>query len=159
MRSNWSSPRLDTSLKRATYPVLAGLAAIAVIFGIVWLLAWWQARNLDISDARFQPGPVRLLAERIAEDGQPIVFPAAEGTKSLAIWHEGSDVDTGWHTYTVNSPDLSCDKLLQFDDGELVDQCTAARYPLTGKGLAQFDWEVTLNGTLSINPRLDAASR
>jgi hypothetical protein len=149
-------PTLDTPFKRAVLPVVAGIVVLAAVFGVLWLGALWLTPRIDPSDNRFEPGRVATLMPRIAEEGRPRVFPAPAGQQNLAIWHTGTDPDRGWHAYSINSLDPECDQLIQFDPlgADLVDPCTNERYPFTGEGLTQFEWEVSPAGVLRINPRI-----
>jgi hypothetical protein len=152
-------PTLDTPFKRAVLPIVAGSVVIAMVFGILWLGALYLTPRIDVSDNRFEPGKVATLVPRIAQEGRPRVFPAPAGQQNLAIWHEGPDPDAGWFAYSINSTDPQCRDLIQFDPlaADLVDPCTTLRYPLTGEGLLQFEWEVSPAGVLRINPRVDPA--
>jgi hypothetical protein len=135
-RSGAGGPRLRSPFARAVVPVLAGLAVLAVLFGLLWLIAAVVTRNADQHDRRvgadvFEVGRVDRLADSVARDG-PILFPnlAGEaGRRPVGLDHEGPTDFDGWRVFSlrpVGAP-ASCLVSLDRTTKELTD-CNGQTY-------------------------------
>jgi hypothetical protein len=85
--------------------VAAGIAFLAVLFGLTWLVAAWVSGNpenvTNLGDRTFQVGTVNRVSEQIAQNG-PILFPDLrdpEGTRSIVLDHAGDDPTVGWRVF------------------------------------------------------------
>ena len=99
------APRLRSPLARAVVPVLGGVAFFALFFGGLWLVALVINDRADqgtrIGSAVFEVGPVKTLAETVADDG-PLLFPdlkSPDGVRSIVLDHAGDDPARGWQVY------------------------------------------------------------
>jgi hypothetical protein len=98
--------KLRSPLARAVVPVLAGIALIAVIAGVLWGMASYISSGEGESSERFLPtelelGPVEALADEVAENG-PLLLPelgTAIGTRSVVVDHSGTVAADGWRIY------------------------------------------------------------
>ena len=151
------SPRRPSSTQRA---VVTGI--VAVVLGLAALLAvsvLSSRGDVDIrlGDDRFSVGRTERLAERIALDRRPFLFSDVSGRQSrdLYIQHLGDDPAAGWLAFAARAPgqdDRACALVWDVADQELVDPCTAARFPADGTGLTRYPVEVT-DGLLFVDLR------
>lgn len=99
-------PELKTPFARATVPVALGIGVIALMAGLLWLLAAYITDNPGNNSERvtapeWTVGPVDSLAEIVASDG-PLLFQEPGGDdagRSIVIDHQGSDPTNGWRVY------------------------------------------------------------
>jgi hypothetical protein len=104
-------PTLRSPVARAVVPVVAGMAFIALLFGILWLAAVVLSRNADDLDVRlgddvFEVGRVDRLADEIAERG-PLLFPGLvgpAGERPVGLDHAGSTDTEGWRVFSLRPP-------------------------------------------------------
>ena len=99
------TPRLRSPLARAVVPVLGGVAFFAVFFAGLWIVATVindrAEPGTQIGESVFEVGPVKALAESVAEDG-PMLFPdlkSPDGVRSIVLDHGGADPAKGWQVY------------------------------------------------------------
>ena len=86
--------------------MLAGVALIAVIAGVLWGMAAYISRGGGDTSERFLPteiemGPVEALADEVDEDG-PLFLPelgTSIGTRSIVVDHTGTVAADGWRIY------------------------------------------------------------
>ena len=124
-------------------PVLAGLAVLAALFGLLWLMAVFVTRNADDADRRigadvFEVGRVDRLADSVERDG-PLLFPnliGPAGERPVGLVHDGSTDFEGWRVFSLQPPGNTSDCLVQVDrstkeledcDGRIVDVAHAPR--------------------------------
>jgi hypothetical protein len=108
---------MRSPVARAVVPVLAGLAVLAAVFGLLWLIAVVVTRNADESDRRigadvFEVGRVDRLADSVARDG-PILFPnlaGPAGRRPVGLAHDGPSDFEGWRVFSLRPAggDASC---------------------------------------------------
>ena len=99
-------PQLRSPFARAVVPVVAGIAALALIGGITWAMAAYISSgdaepNERLAPTEFTIGPVESLADEVAENG-PLLFPelgTAIGTRSIVVDHTGDVAADGWRVY------------------------------------------------------------
>jgi hypothetical protein len=108
-RRDWCAmplPTLRSPVARAVVPVLAGMAFIALLFGILWLAAVILSRNADDLDVRlgdevFEVGRIDRLANEIEERG-PLLFPGLvgpAGERPVGLDHTGDNDVEGWRVF------------------------------------------------------------
>ena len=96
--------RLRSPIARAIVPVIGGIAVLAAMFGVTWVMAEIATDRRAERAPRtgtFVVGPVDDIAATIAERG-PILYPDlrdATGTRSIVIAHFGDDPARGWQVY------------------------------------------------------------
>jgi hypothetical protein len=123
-------PRLRSPLARAVVPVLAGIAALAGLFGLLWIIAVVVTHNADDSDARvgadvFEVGRVDRLADSVERNG-PILFPnliGPAGERPVGLDHDGATDFEGWRVFSLVPAGNAPDCLVEIDrtTKELVD--------------------------------------
>jgi hypothetical protein len=99
-------PELRSPLARAVVPVLAGIAVLAVLALVTWLMALYISRGGAETTERlarttFELGSVDRRAETVAEDG-PILLPGLNtttGDRTIVVNHTGDDPTLGWQVY------------------------------------------------------------
>ncbi len=122
---------------------------VAVVFGVALLIGlsiWSSTGNADLrlGDERFAAGRTDRLAERIATDRRPFLFPDVSGTgggRHLYVHHVGETPEVGWLAFAASAPgevDRNC--YLDWDVAaqDLVDPCTGERFPADGSGLTRY---------------------
>ena len=127
---------------------LAGLAATIVLVFFVVQFASRRPDEVNLGDKRFVVGRADRFAERIDEQGAPILFKdplTSRPGRELYVQHLGDDEEEGWLAIEAYSPGerkLEC--LLSWDPktDEFVDPCSDARYPADGTGLTVYPGEV-----------------
>jgi len=95
--------RPRSSLSRALFPVLGGLAFFALLALATWGIASFMSRNPDRVEDRlaattFEVGSIEFVADQIA-DGGPILFQGLIGDdadRSIVLNHVGDDPGRGW---------------------------------------------------------------
>jgi hypothetical protein len=121
-------------------------------------------RHRRARDKRFVVGRADRFAERIAEQGAPILFKdpltSAPG-RELYVQHLGDDEKEGWlaiEAYAPGERELDC--LLSWDrkTAEFVDPCTKARFPADGAGLTTYPGEVDDRTAVVIDLRTRSSS-
>jgi hypothetical protein len=102
---------LRSPLSRAVVPVAAGLGFFALIALILWgiaaLISHDDAATDRLTGRTFQPGPAKLWADIVAEDG-PVIFPdllGTDGDKTVVLDHVGSDPLNGFTLYLAHPAD------------------------------------------------------
>jgi hypothetical protein len=99
---------MRSPVARAVVPVLAGLAVLIAVFGLLWLIAVVVTRNADETDRRigadvFEVGRVDRLADSVARDG-PILFPnlaGPAGRRPVGLTHDGPNDFEGWRVFSL----------------------------------------------------------
>jgi hypothetical protein len=117
-----AEPRLRSPLARAVVPVLAGLAVIAALFGILWLIAVVVTRGADEHNRRvgadvFEVGRVDRLADSVAKNG-PILFPnlaGPAGQRPVGLDHERTTDFDGWRVFSLRPAGNGPDCLVSLD--------------------------------------------
>lgn len=149
--------------------VAAAVAGVAVALGTAFLVARLASQGdveVRLGDDRFEAGPVESLAEIIAEDGQPILFPdPANFSRAIYVDHAGDDPETGWLALSAFVPDQpECTLVFDPDAGAYVigdeqpESCDrSVTFPRSGAGLRAFPTEVA-EGELFIDLQ-DRAAR
>lgn len=98
--------RLRSPLARAILPVLGGIAVLALIGAVTWIMAITISSGDAETTERLAPSTLRLgsverRAADVAEDG-PLLFPGlntTSGERSIVLNHEGGDPASGWVAY------------------------------------------------------------
>lgn len=96
--------RLRSPIARAVVPVIGGIAVLAAMFGVTWVMAEIATERRSERTPRtgtFVVGRVDDIAATIAERG-PILYPDlrdATGSRSIVIAHFGDDPTRGWQVY------------------------------------------------------------
>ena len=127
---------------------IVGLLATVVLVAFVVQFASRRPDEVNLGDKRFVVGRADRFAERIEEQGAPILFKdplTSKPGRELYVQHLGADEDEGWLAIEAYSPGerkLEC--LLTWDTrtDEFVDPCSDARYPADGTGLTVYPGEV-----------------
>ena len=102
-RSRRDPVKLRSPFARAVVPVLAGIAALALIAAVTWGFAAYISRDGSQASERLAPssfevGTAQNAARIVADDG-PILFPGLNtttGERTLVLNHEGEDPTKGW---------------------------------------------------------------
>jgi hypothetical protein len=125
-----SLPTLRSPVDRAVVPVLAGMAFIALLFGILWLAAVILSRNADDLDVRlgdevFEVGRIDRLADEIEERG-PLLFPGLvgpAGERPVGLDHTGDNDVEGWRVFHLQPAGAPAGCLVTQDEatGALAD--------------------------------------
>ena len=130
--------------------VLGVVLALGTAFGVATLASQGDV-EVRLGDDTFDAGSAENLAEIIAEDEQPILFPdPANFSRAIYVDHVGDDPESGWVALSAFVPDQP-DCTLVFDpkDGrfeigddqpEACDRSTT--FPRSGAGLRTFPTEV-----------------
>jgi hypothetical protein len=134
-------------LRRTLLPVLGGLAFMALVAGILWLVAAKlssdsQRLQVHLGDDVFDIGPARNRANSIREDGVPLFFPdpSPGGSRDIWVTHTSADDDLGWFAFAARAEgtDRACDARIEAGGTTFTNPCTKAVYPLSGTGLTQY---------------------
>ena len=127
---------------------VAALAAIGELVAFVVQFASRRPDDVNLGDKRFVVGRADRFAERIEEQGSPILFKdplTSRPGRELYVQHLGNDENEGWlavEAYAPGQRKLEC--LLTWDTrtDEFVDPCSKARFPADGTGLTVYPGEV-----------------
>gem|GEM_PF-1894837 len=152
------SKRRPTSLARRTFlPVLGGMAAIAAIFGLLWLVALFVSRHADEVDTKLGDNVFHIsvsgTANRIAEDGLPVSYPdPLRSGRDIWVNHVGPDLSSGWYVFNIvpTGADKKCAVTWDGATKTFHDPCTDTVYgpdgflPTGGGNL--FHYAVAVNG-------------
>ena len=134
--------------------VSVAVVGVVIALGTAFLVAGLASRGdveVRLGDDRFDAGRTENLAEIIAEDGQPILFPdPANFSRAIYIDHVGDDPDAGWLALSAFVPEQpECTLVFDPDAGELVigddqpETCDRSlTFPRSGAGLRTFPTEV-----------------
>jgi hypothetical protein len=134
--------------RRRTRSIVAAavtaLAATALVVVFVVQFASRRPDDVNLGDKRFVVGRADRFAERIDEQGAPILFKdplTSKPGRELYVQHLGTDEKKGWlavEAYAPGQRQLKC--ILQWDTAtdEFVDPCTRARFPADGTGLTTY---------------------
>lgn len=136
---------------------------MAVVLGVallVGLSVWASTGNADLrlGDERFNAGRVERVADRIATDRRPFLYPDVSGTGSgrdIYVHHVGETPEVGWLAFSARAPgqdDRGCSLVWDLSAQELVDPCTEERFPADGSGLTRYPVEVE-DGQLFVDLR------
>ena len=127
---------------------IAAVVATGVLVAFVVQFASERPDEVNLGDKRFVVGRSDRFAERIEEQGSPILFKdplTSKPGRELYVQHLGDDEKEGWFAVEAYSPGerkLEC--LLTWDTktDEFVDPCSEERYPADGTGLVVYPGEV-----------------
>jgi len=144
---------------RAVSVAIVGVAiALGTAFGVATLASRGDV-EVRLGDDRFDAGRTENLAEIIAEDGQPILFPdPATFSRAIYVDHVGDDPDAGWIALSAFVPDApECTVVFdpeidRFTIGDAQPEACdrSLSFPRSGAGLRTFPTEV-LDGHLTID--------
>ncbi len=153
-------PPSPSPFLRTVGPVLAGIAVIAVLGGVLWgISAWVTARQRDdpenfqvqVGDEAFDAGRYERLLTRIERDG-PLLFPdlLVGGDLNVYVNHVGPTPQEGWVAFEAKAPGADVTCTLRWDGAarQFADPCTGAHYPPGGDGLRAFPTEIDVGGHL-----------
>jgi len=158
------APKRRSLLVRTVGPVLAGIAAIAAIGGLLWGVAVFATdRQRDdsgfetrIGDEAFEV-PYDELLEQIERDRAPVLFPdlLVGGHLHIYVNHVGDRPQEGWFAFEAKreGADPTCTLQWQRAEGQFVDPCTQQTFPPDGAGLRQFPTEIAEDGDLVVRLR------
>jgi hypothetical protein len=127
---------------------LAGLLATVVLVGFVVRFASQRPDEVNLGDKRFVVGRADRFADRIEEQGAPILFKdplTSKPGRELYVQHLGDDEKKGWLAVEAYSPGerkLTCLLTWDTETDEFVDPCSDERYPADGTGLVVYPGEV-----------------
>ena len=127
---------------------IAALLATGVLVAFVVRFASQRPDQVNLGDKRFVVGRADVFAERIEEQGAPILFkdPLTQRPgRELYVQHLGDDEKKGWSAIEAYSPGerkLECLLTWDAEDDEFVDPCSGVRYPADGTGLRVYPGEV-----------------
>ena len=128
---------------------IAGLVATVVFVGFVVRFASQRPDDVNLGDKRFVVGRADRFAERIDEQGAPILFKdplTSKPGRELYVQHLGDDEEKGWIAVEAYAPGQRklaiC--LITWDPktDEFVDPCSKSRYPADGTGLTVYPGDV-----------------
>jgi hypothetical protein len=153
-------PRLRSPFTRAVVPVAAGLAVIAALFGLLWLIAVVVTRSADEQNRRvgadvFEVGRVDRLADSVAKDG-PMLFPnlaGPAGKRPVGLTHTGPTDFEGWRVFSLRPTGNAADCLVALDRGtkELQD-CNGRVYQVADLPPAErVEIVIDRDGTLTLD--------
>jgi hypothetical protein len=158
-----SFPRVRNR-RRTRSIVIAGLTGVAlagIALAFVVRFASERPEDVNLGDKRFIVGRADVFAERIEEQGAPILFKdpsTSQVGRELYVQHLGAEVEKGWlaieaYAPTTGARRLAC--LLTWDRGagQFVDPCTKRTYPPDGTGLATYPGEVDDRSAIVIDLR------
>lgn len=135
--------------------VSVAVVGVALALGTAFLVATLASRGdveIRLGDDTFDAGSAENLAEIIADDAQPVLFPdPATFSRAIYVDHVGDDPDAGWVALSAFVPDQP-ECTLVFDPD--VDRFTIGEdqpeacdrslsFPRSGAGLRTFPTEVT----------------
>ena len=141
---------------------LVAVVAAGVLLALVVRFASQRPDEMNLGDKRFVVGRADRFAERIAEQGAPILFKdplTSKPGRELYVQHLGDDERKGWlgvQAYSPGERRLEC--LLTWDTktDEFVDPCSDERYPADGTGLTVYPGEVDDRTAVVIDLRTGA---
>jgi hypothetical protein len=115
-------PRLRSPVARAVVPVLAGMAVIAAVFGVLWLTAvaiTHHARDVQTRPGSdlFVVGRVDRLVDSVSANG-PILLPdlvGPAGRRPVGLAHEGTTDFDGWRVFSLRPAGNAADCLVALD--------------------------------------------
>ena len=150
--------RLRSPVGRAVVPVVVGLAVIAAVFGLLWLIAVVVTHNANESNRRagadvFEVGRVDRLADSVARNG-PILFPnlvGPAGQRPVGLAHDGASDFEGWRVFSLRPDGDAPDCLGKGDrQSKQLEDCTGtvfdrAQLPDAERGVVLIDKDGTLS--------------
>ena len=152
--------RLRSPLGRAVVPVVVGLAVIAAVFGLLWLIAVVVTHNANESNRRagadvFDVGRVDRLADSVARDG-PILFPnlvGPAGRRPVGLAHDGASDFEGWRVFSLRPAGNAPDCLVQVDrQTKQLEDCHGAVFaPAQLPDAERVVVQIDKDGTLSLD--------
>jgi len=156
--------RLRSPVGRAVVPVVIGLAVIAAVFGLLWLIAVVVTHNANDSNRRagadvFEVGRVDRLADSVAGNG-PILFPnlvGPAGQRPVGLAHEGASDFEGWRVFSLRPSGNGPDCLVQVDrETKQLEDCQGTVYdPAQLPDAERVVIHIDEDGTLSLDLQPD----
>jgi len=158
------APKRRSLLVRTVGPVVAGIAAIAAIGGLLWGVAVYATdRQRDDSRAGTRIGDDAFevqydeLLRRIERDDAPVLFPdlLVGGHLHIYVNHIGTSPQEGWFAFEAKreGADPTCTLEWKRAEDHFLDPCTQQTFPPDGTGLRQFPTEITEDGDLVVRLR------
>ena len=155
--------------RRTRSIVIAGLTGVVLAgIALAFVVRFVSQRpdDVNLGDKDFVVGRADVFAERIEEQGSPILFKdplTSRPGRELYVQHLGSDVEEGWLAIEAYAPTagprrLACLLTWDRDDRHFVDPCTKQTYPPDGEGLATYPGEVDDRTAIVIDLRTRAPS-
>jgi hypothetical protein len=145
-------PRRPPSLAQRTFlPVLGGIGFLAVLAGLLWLVAAHLAHNAQKLDVRlgakvFDVGRAADVADSITSGRAPLAFPDPRpgGDRDIFVNHLDTDPTKGWVAFEARPPGepRRCNLVPRPGAARLTDPCTGTTFPLDGTGLPALAIEV-----------------
>ena len=152
--------RLRSPVARAVVPVVIGLAVIAAVFGLLWLIAVVVTHNANESNRRagadvFEVGRVDRLADSVASNG-PILFPnlvGPAGQRPVGLAHEGASDFEGWRVFSLRPSGNGPGCLVQVDrQTKALEDCQGTVYdPAQLPDAERVVIHIDEDGTLSLD--------
>ena len=147
-------------LARTLFPVLGGVAFLAIVGLSLWGVAVYASRHGDtvrLSDDVFDVGSAKSRAKSIAAGGQPFLFqdPRIGGTEDIFVNHLSTRDDQGWVAFDARTSGSARGCTLRYDIsiGAFIDPCTKRQWPADGAGLRQHSAGVNAHGHLVVDLR------
>lgn len=144
--------RRSQSEQRAVVIALASvLLALGLLAGLSFLSGRGDVELSNLGDRDFEAGDAERLAERIAKDRGPFLFPDASPNQSRPIYvdHAGGPPTEGW--VAILAVEDGCQ--LTYTGSGYVD-CEGIAYPRDGTGLTRYQTRVD-DGTVYVDLRAE----
>lgn len=148
--------------RRPGLKVAGSIAALAVAGVLVWMVVNFAAANPDdvnLGDRVFTVGNAERLADRIADDAEPLLFkdPLSRGPgRELYVHHLGRDPEQGWiavEAYAPGDPHrIRCLLDWRKSQNQFVSPCSGRRFPLPAEGLVRHPVDVE-DGVVKVDLR------
>lgn len=147
-------------MRAAVIASLFGVAVATVFVALIVRYASQRPDDVNLGDDRFVVGRADRFADRIQEQGAPILFKdplTSRAGRELFIQHLGRDDRTGWsaiEAYPPGAPrEVRC--ILRWDRAaqHFEDPCGQATFPADGAGLRVYPAQVDDRGAVIVDLR------
>ena len=139
-------------------PVLSGIALIAAMAGILWLIAAHISKNAADLQPRIGSDVFNSIvairaADDIAHNGPQFYRGLVGAGGDIYVSHVGTDPQRGWYTFAARVPgsERKCTLRWRPADNEMHDPCTDVTYPLDGGSLPHYPTGVTSDGHVEVD--------
>ena len=150
------NPRRTRSIVVAS---ITGVFLTALLLLFVVRFASERPDDVNLGDKRFILGRADVFAERIDEQGAPILFKdplTSRPGRELYVQHLDEDVEEGWLAIEAYGPGpkrLACILVWEAEDARFRDPCSDTTYPADGDGLKTYPVDVDERGAVVIDLR------
>ena len=135
-------PRRRSQSRALVWGAIAVVLGFAALWGVAALIGRGSVEPANLADRELRVGNADRLANRVAEDGEPLILPDLSPDRDRVVFlqHVGDDHTTGW--FTVLAGTKACP--VEWT-GEQFRDCRGDHGP-EGEGLTRYKTYVKKNG-------------